>query len=141
MWFALRYPRPRGCQGLGIPTETAHPAAKVVNRMDKVAFTGGMRTTGFNPTWPLARLTLTDKGLTLRLVGFALVQSDWAEVASAEHVVGGLMGSPGVRLTLMDGRRFVFWCFRPEAVLAALRDRKVQIIEPDGRPPKVLLGT
>jgi hypothetical protein len=108
--------------------------------MDKVAFTGGMRTTGFNPTWPLARLTLTDKGLTLRLVGLALVQSDWAEVASAEHVVGGLMGSPGVRLTLMDGRRFVFWSFRPEAVLAALRDRSVQIIEPDGRPPKVWLG-
>jgi hypothetical protein len=109
--------------------------------MDKVVFTGGMRTTGFNATWPLARLTLTDKGLTLRLVGLALVRSDWAEVVSAERVVGGLMGSPGVRLTLMDGRRFVFWSFRPEPVLAALRDRRVQIIEPDGRPPKVWLGS
>jgi hypothetical protein len=133
--------RPGGCQALGIPTEIAHPAAKLVNRMGKVAFTGGMRTNWLNATWPLARLTLTDKGLTLRLVGLALVQFDWAELVSAERVVGGLMGSPGVRLTLMDGRRFVFWSFRPEAVLAALRDRRVQIIEPDGRPPKVWLGT
>ena len=105
--------------------------------MDKVAFTGGMRTTGFNATWPLARLTLTDKGFTLRLVGLALVQSDWAQTVSAERVVGGLMGSPGVRLTLKDGRKFVFWSFRPESILAALRDRKVQIIDSDGHPPKV----
>lgn len=128
-------------RGSAYPTETTHPAGKLVNRMVRVAFTGGMRTTGFNATWPLARLTLTDKGLTLRLVGLALMQSDWAEVVSAERVVGGLMGSPGVRLTLVDGRRFVFWSFRPEAVLAALSDRKVQIIEPDGRPPNVWLGT
>jgi hypothetical protein len=60
MRFALRKPRPRGCKGLGTPTETAHPAANLVNCMDKAVFTGGMRTTGFNATWPLARRTLTD---------------------------------------------------------------------------------
>ena len=93
-----------------------------------------MRAAGFNATQPLARLILTDKGLTLRLFGLVQLHSDLADVESAERVIGGLIGTPGLRLTLMDGRRFIFWCFHPDNALAALRDRDVQIIGPDGRP-------
>jgi hypothetical protein len=105
------------------------------------AFTGGLRTsTGFNATWPFARLTLSDDGLVIRLLGIVHARSKWGDVESAEGVVGGLMRSPGVRLRLAGRPPVVFWTFNKAAVLAALRSRGVAIIDPSGRPPKVWFG-
>ncbi|SRR5713101_9309131 len=109
--------------------------------MGKQAFTGGVRRAGFNATWPFARLTLTDDGMKLRLLGFMHTRRDWSGVQSAQRVVGGLMGSPGVRITLADGQRIVFWTFSVYAVLAAFQDHGVSVIDTGGRPPKVWLGT
>ena len=122
-----------------VPAQPAVP--NLVSGVGKLAFIGGMRTTGFNATWPFAGLSFADEGFTLRLMGVVLVRGDWAYVESAQRVVGGLLGSPGVRLVLADGQRFVFWSFQPDAVLAALRVLGVQIIDPNGRPPKVWLST
>lgn len=104
------------------------------------AFTGGLRTVGFNATWPFARLVLTDEGMTLRLLGFVHTRSEWAGVAAVERVVGGMLASPGVRVLLTDGRRFVFWCFNPTRVLEAFRSHRVQVVESANKPPKVWLG-
>jgi len=131
-----------GTQG---PRTEAVPAQRSArnlgSRVGKVAFIGGMRTPGFNATWPLAGLTFTDEGFTLRLVGVVLIRGDWTDLESAQRVTGGLLRSPGVRLSLADGRRVVFWSFQPNAVLEALRAQDVTIIDPDGTPPKVWLGT
>lgn len=107
----------------------------------KAAFIGGLRTLGFNVSWPFAGLTLTDEGFTLRFIGLVHLRGDWAHIESAQRVVGGLLRSPGVRLVLADGRRVVFWSSQPDAVLNALRTRGVQITDPDGPPPKVWLST
>jgi hypothetical protein len=132
-----------GAQALGTQDMSAQNAATYLpSGVDKVAFIGGMRTaTGFNATWPFAGLSFADEGFTLRLMGLVLMRGDWAYVESAQRVIGGLLRSPGVRLVLADGQRFVFWSFQPDAVLAALRVRGVQIIDPNGRPPKVWLST
>src|SRR5216683_2370868 len=122
-----------------VPAQPAVP--NLVSGVGKLAFIGGMRTPGFNATWPFAGLSFADEGFTLRLMGVVLVRGDWAYVESAQRVVGGLLGSPGVRLVLADGQRFVFWSFQPDAVLAALRVLGVQIVDPNGRPPKVWLST
>lgn len=104
-------------------------------------FTGGLRTMGgFNATWPFARLVLTDQGLTLRLFGFVHARSGWVGVAAAQRVVGGMLGSPGVRVVFTDGRRLVFWCFNPRRVLDAFRSHGVQVKESDSKPPKIWLG-
>lgn len=104
-------------------------------------FTGGLRTPGFNATWPFARLVLTDESLTLRLFGFVHTHSAWADVATVERIVGGMLGSPGVRVVLTDGRRLVFWCSDPRRVLEAFSSRGVQVIDSGRKPPKVWLGT
>jgi hypothetical protein len=132
-----------GVRGFGTQGLPAHNTApNLVSAVDKAAFIGGLRTTaGLNATWPFAGLTFTDKGFTLRLMGLVLIRGDWAYVESAQRVTGGLLRSPGVRLVLADGQRFVFWSFQPDAVLTALRVRRVQIIDPNGRPPKVWLST
>jgi len=122
-----------------VPAQPVVP--NLASGVGKLAFIGGMRTPGFNATWPLAGLTFTDDGFTLRLIGLVLIRGDWAYAESAQRVTGGLLRSPGVRLVLADGQRFVFWSFQPDAVLAALRARGVQIIDPGGPPPKVWLGT
>jgi len=132
-----------GAQAAGthdVPTRNA--ATNLVTGVDKVGFIGGIRTAaGLNATWPFAGLSFTGQGFTLRLMGLVLVRGDWAYVESAQRVIGGLLRSPGVRLVLADGQRFVFWTFQPDAVIAALRVRGVQIIDPNGLPPKVWLST
>jgi hypothetical protein len=110
--------------------------------MRKQAFTGGLRTPGgFNATWPFARLTLTDDGMTMRLLGITHTRSDWSGVANAQRVVGGLMGSPGIRITLTGGKQLVFWTFNLQVVLDALGSRGVSILDAGTKPPKVWLGT
>lgn len=109
--------------------------------MKKQAFTGGLRTQGFNATWPFARLELTDDGMTMRLFGMTHTRSDWSGVANAQRVVGGLLGSPGVRITLSSGKQLVFWAWHPQVVLDALGSRGVSILDPGKKPPKVWLGT
>lgn len=79
--------------------------------------------------------------MTLRLLGFVYARSDWSEVRSAQQVVGGLIGSPGVRIVLGDNKQFVFWTYGPELVLETLKDRGVPIVDPGGKPPKVWLGS
>lgn len=109
--------------------------------MRKQAFTGGLRRFGFNATWPFARLTPTDDHMTLRLLGFVHTRWGWPEVENVQRVIGGMMGSPGVRIVLVDGQRIVFWTFAPRAVLAAFEADGVTVINTEGRPPKVWLGT
>jgi hypothetical protein len=110
--------------------------------MDKQAFTGGLRTSsGFNATIPFARLSLADEGMTLWLFGFVYARGPWSTVRSAQRVVGGLLGSPGVRIVLEDTKQFVFWSYHPEQVLDALSGRGVPIVDPGGKPPKVWLGS
>jgi hypothetical protein len=98
--------------------------------MAEDVFTGGLRRGWFNATWPFARLTLADSELVIRLFGVVNVRSDWGGVATAQRVVGGLTGSPGlgVRITLTNGLRVVFWTFRPARVLMALKARGVSVV-------------
>ena len=58
-------------------------------------------------------------------------------MANAQRVVGGLLGSPGLRIALRDGKQFVFWCFNPQPVLEALRRCGVLILDSGDKPPKV----
>ncbi len=108
--------------------------------MNKQVFTGGIRTSWFNASWPFGRMTLTDDGLVIRTIGIVNARSIWPEVRKAERVVGGLLRSPGVRLTWADGSQMVFWSFNPEAVLSALKAHGVDVVSSD-RPPKVWLQT
>ncbi len=85
-------------------------------------------------------MTIDDKGIIVRLLGFAAFQTDWPELSRAERVIGGALRSPGIRLTRTDGRRVVFWTFRPEPVLDALRTHGVVPAESE-RPPKIWFGT
>lgn len=41
------------------------------------SFTGGLRTRWFNATWPLARMTLTDEGVVIRVFGLTNTRSSW----------------------------------------------------------------
>ncbi len=111
----------------------------LIGRVNKQSFTGGLRTRGFNATSPFARLTLADEGLTVRLFGVLYARREWPGVANAQKVVGWLLGSPGLRITLRDGKQFVFWCFYPQPVLEALRKRGVLILDSGDKPPKVWL--
>jgi hypothetical protein len=79
--------------------------------------------------------------MTLRLFGFVYARCDWSEVRGAQRVVGGLLGSPGVRIALGDGKQFVFWSYNPQLVLDTLSDCGVSIVDPGGKPPKVWLGS
>jgi len=108
--------------------------------MARQVFTGGVRTTWFNATWPFGRMTVDDDGIAVRVIGFAAFKTDWPALTRAERVVGGVVGSAGVRLTRTDGRRVVFWTFRPEPILDALRAHGVNP-EESQRPPKIWFGT
>src|SRR5260370_19678405 len=109
---------------------------KLTGRVNEQSFTGGLRARAFNATSPLARLILTDEGMTVRVFGFVYARREWSGVASAQRVVGGFLGSPGLRLTLSDGKQFVFWCFNPQPVLEALKSRGVRILDSGDKPPK-----
>ncbi len=109
--------------------------------MKDQVFTGGIRTGAFNATWPFGRMNLTDEELIIRTLGAVTRRSTWQAVARAERVVGGLLRSPGVRLTWVEGDQLVFWSFKPDAVLNALKARGVEIVDSAGKPPKVWLGT
>ena len=90
--------------------------------------------------WPFGGLTLSDDGMTVRFLGRFFMRRDWSGVASVERVVGGLMGTPGVRIRLVDDDQIVFWAFSPDPVLAAFRERGVQVVESEGQPPKARRG-
>ncbi len=105
--------------------------------MDKRVFTGGLRMSwGINATSPFARMTVDDDGIVVRLIGLAVFQAQWPALTLVERVVGGFMATPGVRLVRADGRRVVFWTFRPEPVLDALRAHGVTLRESQS-PPKI----
>ena len=111
--------------------------------MDKKVFTGGLRMTFFNATWPIfnatspfARMTVDDDGILIRVFGVKLFQTAWASLTHAERVVGGFMATPGVRLVRADGRRVVFWTYRPQPVFDALREHGVTPLE-SRTPPRV----
>lgn len=108
--------------------------------MARQVFTGGLRTSWINATWPFARMTVDDDGIVVRVLGFAAFQTGWPELTRAERVIGGFIGSAGVRLTRTDGRRVVFWTSRPEPLLDALRTHGVTPAESQ-RPPKIWFGT
>jgi hypothetical protein len=117
------------------------PSSDIVElQMAKHVFTGGLRMSWFNATWPFARMTLDDDGIVVRVLGFAAFQTAWPALTRAERVIGGVLGSAGVRLTRMDGRRVVFWTFRPEPILDALRTHGFSPTESQ-RPPKIWFGT
>jgi hypothetical protein len=109
--------------------------------VSKQVFTGGLRTSGLNATFPFARLAVAEDGITLRLFGIVHTRSQWSEVVSAQRVIGGLLGSPGVRIALEGGRQFVFWHRDPQRVLDALSRLGVLVLEVEGRPPKVWFGS
>ena len=109
------------------------------------SFIGGMRGAhGANATWPLARLTAhPSEGVTVRLrrgfswfPGLKPVRYRWPEVDYVEQIRGGLGGSTGVRLVGHDGRRVVFWTWRPDHVLRAL-ERFGVAVTTHKRPPRI----
>lgn len=106
--------------------------------MPEQSFLGGLTTTKYllKATWPFGGLTLSDDGMTVRFMGRVFTRRDWSGVASVERVVGGLMGTPGVRIRLVDGDQIVFWAASSDPVLAAFRERGVHVDESEGRPPK-----
>jgi len=142
---APRWPRTPRTPALSVMDRAGDDHSQIARhteRMDKQVFTGGLRTSsGFNATIPFARLILADEGMTLRLFGFVYAHGDWSTVRSAQRVVGGLLGSPGVRIVLGDAKQFVFWSYHPQRVLDALSGRGVPIVDPGAKPPKVWLGS
>ena len=107
--------------------------------MNELSFIGGLRTGWFNATWPFAGLTLDAVGVTVRLFGFVRLRRGYSAVAKVERIVGGLLGSPGIRIETTDGDWLVFWTFNPKAVLEAFREHGVRAKASDVRPPKVWL--
>jgi len=85
-------------------------------------------------------MAVDDDGIVVRVLGFAAFRAGWLELSGAERVIGGFVGSAGVRLTRTDGRRVVFWTFRPEPLLDALRMHGVTPAE-SKRPPTIWFGT
>jgi hypothetical protein len=85
-------------------------------------------------------MTVDDDGIVVRVLGFAAFQTGWPTLARAERVIGGFLGSAGVRLTRTDGRRAVFWTSRPGPILDALRARGVAPLQSQ-TPPKIWFGT
>ena len=108
--------------------------------MTRTNFTGGLRTSWLNATWPFARMSVDDEGIVVRVLGFIAFRSEWPSLTQAEHVVGGLVRSHGVRLTRTDGQRIVFWTFHPEPILNAVRLHGVPAPE-SGTRPKIWFGT
>jgi uncharacterized protein (AIM24 family) len=95
----------------------------------------------FNATSPFARMTVDDDdGIVVRVLGFAAFQTGWQALTRAERVIGGFLGSAGVRLTRTDGRRVVFWTSRPEPILDALRAHGFTP-EESQRPSKIWFGS
>ena len=106
-------------------------------------FFGGVRDGGFNASWPLATMRVSQAGLVIRVLGF--VSRHWAvdQIESAERVVGGLMGSPGIRFRPkagVQGSVIVFWTFQPQAVIACLKAAGIPVAQVPN-PPKIWLGT
>lgn len=97
-------------------------------------FVGGMRWGGFNASWPLAELLVTEEGVRvqlrprcLRRLLAPLVPSAWMPwdaIAGVERVSGALMHSKGIRFIRSgeEQRRLVFWCTRTrqEQIMNAL---------------------
>jgi len=110
--------------------------------MPEQSFRGGLSTTKYllKATWPFVGLTLSDDGMTIRFMGRSVTRRDWSGVAGVARVVGGLMGTPGVRIRLVDGDQIVFWAFSPDPVLAAFHEHGVHIDESEGRPPEARNG-
>jgi len=84
-------------------------------------------------------MTVDDDGIVVRVLGVAAFQTGWSSLTRAERV-GGVLGSAGVRLTRTDGRRVVFWTFRPEPILDALRTHGFTPADSQS-PPKIWFGT
>jgi hypothetical protein len=110
--------------------------------MAAVRFRGGVRTRGgFNATWPLASLTLSDDELLIRLFGFRLLRSTLGEVESIERTWGGVLGqkSHGLLIRLKNGSRIVFWTWQLDSAVAALKAQNVVVLETES-PPKGWCG-
>lgn len=105
--------------------------------MAAVRFRGGVRTRGgFNATWPLASLTVTDDELVIRLFGFRFLRSTLGEVENVERTWGGVLGqkSHGLLIRLKSGSRIVFWTWQLESVVAALKAHNVVVLETEPAP-------
>lgn len=111
------------------------PSVSSLANVDKRVFVGGLRKGTFNATWPFARMTVDDGGVVIRVLGFPAFDADWSAL-EFERVVGGLLASPGIRLTRSDGLRVVFWSFRPGSVIAELRARGAVVRESQD-PPRI----
>ncbi len=110
--------------------------------MAAVRFIGGVRTRGgFNATWPLASLTLSDDELLIRLFGFRLLRSTVGDVESVERTWGGVLGqkSHGLLIRLKNGSRIVFWTWQLDSAIAALKAQNIVVLETES-PPKVWWG-
>lgn len=74
--------------------------------MDARSFLGGLRASGWGVTWPLVRLTLTDRGPTIapasRWLNLLLPTYDlpWYQVGEVQVVTGLFGGRRGIRLIL-----------------------------------------
>jgi hypothetical protein len=101
---------------------------------------GFARQRASTPPGRLLELTLSHDGLVLRAFGIAHTRLAWKDLEGATPVVGGMLGSPGVRLLIAHRPPVVFWTFNRVGVLDALQSRGVAIIDPPGRPPKVWFG-
>lgn len=106
-------------------------------------FFGGVRDGGFNASWPLATLRVSREDLVIRFLG--LESRHWAvdQIEIAERVVGGLLGSPGIRFRPKAGTQgsvIVFWTFQPQAVIACLEAAGIPVTQVP-KPPKIWLGT
>jgi len=105
--------------------------------MAAVRFRGGVRTRdGFNATWPLASLTVSDDEVLIQLFGFCLLRSTLGEVESVERTWGGVLGqkSHGLLIRLKNGSRIVFWTRQLDSAVAALKARNVAVIETESLP-------
>jgi hypothetical protein len=81
---------------------------------------GGVRWRGMNATWPLARLTISPAGLSIRpnankfrglfrLLGVPSMEVPWARVDRVEKARGFPAMSFGLRF-IIEGKRLIWWC-------------------------------
>jgi hypothetical protein len=97
-------------------------------------FIGGMGTpSGWNASWPLAEVALSDgQGrLRLRVPLLRFLLRPWLpdfefDAATVEATPHRGVYSSGVRFARPDGRSVVFWTFSPDEVLAAVADQRSQ---------------
>jgi hypothetical protein len=83
-------------------------------------------------------MTIDDDGILIRVFGVKAFQTEWAALTHVERVVGGVLGTPGVRLIRADRRRVVFWTYRPQPIFDALREHGVTPQE--SRTPPTVWG-